>query len=42
LTIYGLTATGRATAEALHLNRIELTNLRRALLGLGAHPSNTQ
>jgi 5-methylcytosine-specific restriction endonuclease McrA len=36
--IIGRTATGRATVEALHLNRPELINLRRALRALGEHP----
>lgn len=36
--ILGLTPTGRATAEALHLNRSGLVNLRRALFELGEHP----
>jgi hypothetical protein len=34
----GLTLTGRATIAALHLNRAELVNLRRALYTLGEHP----
>lgn len=38
LLIYGRTATGRATVEALCLNRLELANLRRALLAVGDHP----
>lgn len=33
--IKGHTAIGRATVEALHLNRLELVNLRRALLAIG-------
>jgi len=36
--ILGCTATGRATVEALHLNRPELLNLRRALHAIGEHP----
>jgi hypothetical protein len=36
--IIGRTATGRATIEALHLNRPELLNLRRALRAVGEHP----
>lgn len=36
--IIGLTPTGRATIEALRLNRDELCNLRVALLLLGEHP----
>src|SRR5712692_4120501 len=38
LRILGRTATGRATVEALHLNRPELLNLRRALRAIGEHP----
>ena len=38
LFIRGRTATGRATVEALHLNRPELVNLRRALRTIGEHP----
>src|SRR5262249_27780118 len=38
LRIRGRTATGRATVEALHLNRRELVNLRRALRTIGVHP----
>lgn len=37
-TIVGLTSTGRATVEALQLNRSGLMNLRRALYLLGQHP----
>jgi HNH endonuclease len=37
LYIIGLTEIGRATVEALALNRIGLINFRRALLKLGAH-----
>lgn len=36
--IIGLTSTGRATIEALWLNRIGLVNLRRALYAIGEHP----
>jgi hypothetical protein len=36
--ILGLTATGRATVEALRLNRPELVNLRRLLYAAGEHP----
>lgn len=36
--IIGLTATGRATIEALWLNRNGLVNLRRALYAVGGHP----
>jgi hypothetical protein len=38
LVIEGLTATGRATMEALHLNCPALVNLRRALRAVGEHP----
>lgn len=36
--ILGLTATGRATVEALKLNRPELVNLRKVLYTAGEHP----
>ena len=36
--IIGRTASGRATVEALHLNRSELVNLRRILHATGEHP----
>ena len=36
--ILGLSATGRATVEALNLNRQELVNLRRLLYEAGEHP----
>jgi hypothetical protein len=36
--IIGLTPTGRATIQALHLNRSELVNLRRVLYAMGEHP----
>jgi len=36
--IVGRTATGRATVDALHLNRPELINLRHILYRLGEHP----
>ena len=36
--ILGMTPTGRATVEALFLNRDGLVNLRRALYALGEHP----
>jgi hypothetical protein len=36
--IIGLTAEGRATVEALRLNRSSLVKLRRALFGCGEHP----
>lgn len=38
LTLEALTATGRATIEALHLNAPALLNLRRALKAVGEHP----
>jgi hypothetical protein len=36
--ILGLTAIGRATVEALQLNRVALVNLRRVLAEAGEHP----
>jgi hypothetical protein len=36
--ILGLTPTGRATVEALRLNRDGLINLRRVLFQVGEHP----
>lgn len=36
--IVGLSPTGRATIEALRLNRLNLVNLRRILFGAGEHP----
>lgn len=36
--IIGITPTGRATVEALHLNREELINLRSVLYAIGEHP----
>ena len=36
--VIGLTATGRATVEALQLNRPELINLRKLLYAAGEHP----
>lgn len=36
--ILGVTPTGRATVEALLLNREGVVNLRRALYALGEHP----
>jgi HNH endonuclease len=38
LQIIGITEIGRATVEALDLNRIGLINFRRALLKIGVHP----
>jgi hypothetical protein len=36
--IVGLSPTGRATVESLHLNRPEVVNLRRVLAEAGEHP----
>jgi len=36
--IFGLTPTGRATAETLQMNREGVVNLRRALYIIGEHP----
>jgi hypothetical protein len=36
--VVGLTPTGRATIDALHLNREGLVNLRQALRYYGVHP----
>jgi hypothetical protein len=36
--VIGLTSVGRATVEALQLNREGLVNLRRVLYGAGEHP----
>ncbi|MBM3144831.1 MAG: HNH endonuclease [Chloroflexi bacterium] len=36
--VIGLTPTGRATIQALRLNREELVNLRRVLYAMGEHP----
>ena len=36
--VVGLTPEGRATVEALQLNRLGLVNLRRALFRCGEHP----
>lgn len=38
LSIVGLTPIGRATVEALQLNRSGVVNLRRILYSLGEHP----
>jgi HNH endonuclease len=38
LNVIGITPIGRATVEALELNRIGLINFRRALSKLGVHP----
>jgi hypothetical protein len=40
-SILGLTPTGRATVEALWLNRSGLVNLRRVLYEAGEHPPAT-
>jgi len=42
LLVHGRTAAARATIEALHLNRPQLINLRRALRAIGAHPHRTE
>ena len=39
--IVGLTQTGRATVQALQLNRVPLMNLRRVLYQAGEHPPAT-
>jgi hypothetical protein len=36
--LIGLTPTGQATIETLHLNREGVVNLRRILLSMGLHP----
>ena len=36
--IVALTATGRATIQALKLNRLGLVNMRNALFAIGEHP----
>ena len=41
LLILGRTPAGRATVEALNLNRLELINLRRALAAFDEHPPGT-
>jgi hypothetical protein len=38
LRLIGLSPIGRATIEALHLNRAPVVNLRRMLHALGKHP----
>lgn len=38
----GRTPIGRATVEALHLNRPELVNLRRLLRDVGEHPPHAR
>ena len=42
LTMLGLTPTGRATIERLHLNRIGVVNLRSLLLLAHKHPPPTE
>jgi len=39
--IIGITAAGRATVEALKLNRKNLVNLRKVLYEVGEHPPHT-
>ncbi len=36
--ILGITPTGRATIEALRMNRLPLVNLRKAMVAVGTHP----
>lgn len=36
--VLGITSTGRATVDELHLNRSGLLNLRRVLFASGEHP----
>lgn len=38
--VIGITPTGRATIEALKLNRDRVLNLRRVLSAMGEHPPN--
>lgn len=38
----GLTSTGRATIEALQLNRLGVVNLRRVLYAIGEHPPKVE
>lgn len=40
--IIGRTRTGRATTDALHLNRPQLLNLRRLLHAAGEHPPKVE
>ena len=40
--ILGLTPTGRATVETLHLNRTGIVNLRRVLYAVRQHPPDSQ
>lgn len=38
VSVEGITATGRATIEALHLNRPEVVNFRKIAMLIGKHP----
>jgi hypothetical protein len=38
LSMIGITPVGRATVNALHLNRSEVTNLRKITIRTGEHP----
>lgn len=40
--LFGQTPTGRATIEALKMNRLPLVNLRMAMVMLGIHPPETR
>jgi len=40
--IIGLTPTGRATVEALQINRPQMVHLRRLWLRMGKHPQQTE
>jgi len=40
LRVIGLTPTGRATVEALHMNHPKMMKLRQLLLVAGSHPLN--
>jgi hypothetical protein len=42
LLMIGRTAVGRATVQALHLNRPAMINLRRLLLAAGEHPPSDE
>ncbi len=39
--VIGRTATGRATVDALNMNRTAMCNLRRAWYAVGVHPAQT-
>jgi hypothetical protein len=41
-SLIGQTAIGRATIEALKLNRRPVKNLRRALIAIGEHPPDDE